>query len=925
MSTKYPGGFINASAGYSVASGAAANAGYIQLAGASAFSIPTAATPFTVEAWVYPLAAGSAIFSEIFTGAGNTVSLVCSLATASDVSVTAGLRPAFGWYNGTAWTTAAATDAGNAISLNTWTHLAFVFTGATCKIYKNGVDITSATPTPQTSWGITTVSGDGWYIGRRWDGGGTTAFTGYISGFRFVVGTAVYTSAFAPPGLLTAIPNTVLLTAQYPTLSDGSSNNFQVNGVNNLAVSNFSPFAGVQPLNPALGNGANGVWTLDQMTSAMASNTWPAFDPFYNSNGLLINGTGTNGATNSTFLDSSGNGFAVTLNGETAQGDFTPFDPNGWGMYVNNAANYINNVGTSANINLGAGDFCIEGFFFITTNATSLALVSKGASSILGYVVWISGGLLTATIASTVITGVTTISAGEWHHFAFVRSGTATGNIKLYLDGVLEAQSATGITTNFSDTATFNIGKDRTGGTVYFYGYLSNIRMVKGAPVYTSNFTPPAAPLAPIANTQLLTLQDNYFVDNSTNAFPLTLVGTPAIVPRGPFSLKQVFSPAAIGGSAFFDGAGDFLTLPSNAAFGFGTGDFKLETWFYATAVSKAAGTIFDFRANTGATSQVKPTLYLNTSTLTYFTANAVRITSAGIAPNQWYYVSLERVSGVTRMYLNGAQVGSNYTDTNDYGTTSDVVIGESGYNRTVDGYFPGYLAATKITKGSTVSALLNYENSGILSTVGANGYTTGGFSVSTAQSKWGGGSLVCSNSSGVRNLMLIPANPNIELLTTTTTGDYTIEFWIYPLNFTVTTSNGLILSKDAVASTNYGQYTFRVNSGGNILFSLGVATGAVTIQTLTGNIPLTLNAWNHVAGVKYLSTLYLFVNGRIAATATSTVTPVYVGRPLWINGQGGAVTNDGFNGYLNDIRITQGYARYLGEFQPPTSALQGQ
>jgi len=72
-----------------------------------------------------------------------------------------------------------------------------------------------------------------------------------------------------------------------------------------------------------------------------------------------------------------------------------------------------------------------------------------------------------------------------------VRSGTATGNIKLYINGTLEATSATAITTDFNQTDALYIGSNRTGTTPAFDGYLDDIRITKAARTVTT--TPTAA------------------------------------------------------------------------------------------------------------------------------------------------------------------------------------------------------------------------------------------------------------------------------------------------------------------------------------------------------------------------------------------------------------------------------------------------
>ena len=53
-------------------------------------------------------------------------------------------------------------------------------------------------------------------------------------------------------------------------------------------------------LNPALGNAANGVFTIDQAMQAVKNGTWPAYDPYFENTTLLLHGDGTNGAQNNT-------------------------------------------------------------------------------------------------------------------------------------------------------------------------------------------------------------------------------------------------------------------------------------------------------------------------------------------------------------------------------------------------------------------------------------------------------------------------------------------------------------------------------------------------------------------------------------------------------------------------------------------------
>ena len=77
------------------------------------------------------------------------------------------------------------------------------------------------------------------------------------------------------------------------------------------------------------------------------------------------------------------------------------------------------------------------------------------------------------------------------------------GVIKIYIDGKL---STTGSVNGTPQTSTLplRIGKITSGSS--FDGYVSNVRIVRGSVVYTSNFTPPQTTLTNITNTTFLML-----------------------------------------------------------------------------------------------------------------------------------------------------------------------------------------------------------------------------------------------------------------------------------------------------------------------------------------------------------------------------------------------------------------------------------
>jgi hypothetical protein len=152
--------------------------------------------------------------------------------------------------------------------------------------------------------------------------------------------------------------------------------------------------------------------------------------------------------------------------------------------------------------------------------------------------------------------------------------------------------------------------------------------------------------------------------------------------------------------SVGFDGSTQYLNLADNSAFQYGTGDFTIEGWFYFA--STAQTNIFDQRPST--TQGAYPSLYLNSAdkTIRYYTSSADRITSTAINATTWYHVALVRSSGTTKLYLNGVQSGSSYTDSTSYlNGASRPIIGAGGYD--LAGKFNGYISNLRIVKGLAV------------------------------------------------------------------------------------------------------------------------------------------------------------------------------------------------------------------------------
>ena len=136
---------------------------------------------------------------------------------------------------------------------------------------------------------------------------------------------------------------------------------------------------------------------------------------------------------------------------------------------------------------------------------------------------------------------------------------------------------------------------------------------------------------------------------------------------------------------------------------------------------------------------------------------------------------------------------------------------------------------------------------------------------------------------------------------------DFTIEAWIYPTS----TTGG---SEKTIVSTYTNGYIFyiRISDGRLQLDKYGVST------PITGTTAITANVWTHVAVTRSGNSWYIFINGIQDATATASTTFSNTS-PLRVGDSGSG--SQTFYGYIDDLRVTRGFARYTANFTPPTAS----
>jgi hypothetical protein len=236
--------------------------------------------------------------------------------------------------------------------------------------------------------------------------------------------------------------------------------------------------------------------------------------------------------------------------------------------------------------------------------------------------------------------------------------------------------------------------EDRTSPDTAFNfpGYITNLRVLKGTALYTSNFTPPTSPLTAITNTSLLLLMENYSVVNSTSTnFPVSIFGNTAI------STAQ--APTGMSSSIFFDGTGDYLTMPSNAVFSY-PAEFTVEMWIYPLTqltISGGSTTVLFFVDGTNG-------LQVGAQSATLWgIANRSagwRLTTSTLPTlNTWNHIAITRnSSNNTSIFLNGTRV-ANGTVTDSFGAGSPYV----GFATAFALAYNGYLSNLRVAKGTAV------------------------------------------------------------------------------------------------------------------------------------------------------------------------------------------------------------------------------
>jgi hypothetical protein len=314
--------------------------------------------------------------------------------------------------------------------------------------------------------------------------------------------------------------------------------------------------------------------------------------------------------------------------------------------------------------------------------------------------------------------------------------------------------------------------------------------------------------------------------------------------------------------------------------------------------------------------------------------AGSTMISSGSMVPSQWTHFALVRNgtgSNNITLYANGVQQAQLSSNNTFNGTANNGIRIGAEYPTATP--WNGYMADVRIVKGTAVytsaftpptapltaisgtQLLCNFTNAGIYDATSKNDLeTVGNAQISTTQSKFGGSSMYFDGSG---DRLTIPfTNDFLEL--GINGQNFTVEAWIYPTN--TMASSGQMLSKGggtaSWSTSNGAQYQWGINN--SAAFWSWNSSGSA-LQITNGNV--TLNTWQHLAVTYDGTTTRTFLNGVLQATSTSPYTAPTTRNLQYIGmTQSGGFTQE-YYGYIQDLRITKGIARYFSNFTPPTTA----
>jgi hypothetical protein len=395
------------------------------------------------------------------------------------------------------------------------------------------------------------------------------------------------------------------------------------------------------------------------------------------------------------------------------------------------------------------------------------------------------------------------------------------------------------------------------------------------------------------------------------------------------------------------------LTLADDTSLNLGSSDFTIDYWLNTSVMPTGGGYQMAFsKYDAGQTNGIFIALKEVSGTIKLWTymangASLVSIESNAYAfsTGTWYHIAVCRSGSNWAQYINGVAAGT-ATSAVAVGTnTALAAIGCRNLGGTFDNYVNGYIDEFRIIKGTAAwtsaftpptlpypgreeycggggvdpnTVLLIHGDGTDSSTnivdssfITPKQVTVTGAQIKTAQSKFGGSSVLFN---GTSNYLTIPDSTDWDIWG----ADATVDCWAYFTSFS-TGAQQTIIAQQAAGL----QYSLWVGNLGTQL-SIQLYHGGSSRAYYYASCALSLNTWYHLAFVRAGSNCYLFLDGTSLSVTASTPWGTITDQAAALTVGNSAVDGQYFAGYIDELRISKGIARWTSGFTPPTIAYKG-
>jgi Concanavalin A-like lectin/glucanases superfamily len=334
------------------------------------------------------------------------------------------------------------------------------------------------------------------------------------------------------------------------------------------------------------------------------------------------------------------------------------------------------------------------------------------------------------------------------------------------------------------------------------------------------------------------------------------------------------------------------------------------------------------------ATAGVGKFVALTTANQVTFTGfgNDVIVTPA-IPAETWTHFAICRDSSNTqRVFVNGTQFASSANSDTNATSVGWAIFGV--FDRADLSSFIGNLANIRWTQGicrytgnfvvptaafpdvygaDTGHTILSLHGESIVdSSSEPKTLTNSGVTISGTQEKFGASSMYFDGSSRLN--VAVTQDFYFD------SNDYTIEGWIYPTAVGSVNRHFFSITENNV--TSFATLNLAVLPGGNLYAGIRIATSGSIISCQSSASAIVANNWYYVMFCRVGSNAYLFLDGVLVASSAAwvdfpTAKTLHIAVGAYANGFTTSPESP-FQGYIDDLRITKGVARYTADFTPP-------